>query len=575
MNPLHDCVARLADGGPVDTVLHVGPADPSLLERYLALWPRRVVWVDDDTERIAALREAAAAAGAATLLEVTVACIDTQAGPRAWQRFDVAAFDGPLPLRDVVAAYPGLRAPETRPVVTRALEPLVAAVVAALPPGARAVLAIDQPGREAALVESLAAETLAGLGALLLRGCSQPFFDGGCTLDDTLQALSRRSWRVRARGTGLPWWPAVVLQFDADVQALAAQLADAESKRLAEQARHEQALVRAREQAATLQKDLATVKHGLALRDATIAQRDDALAKAREHGVAVQKDVATLKQGLAQRDASIAQRDAALALAREHDATSRKEIAELKGTLGKRETAIAQRDEAMARAREQDAALRRDLSHLKEGVGKRDATITAQAAELAQARKDEAALRQELARSQAAVAMRNDTLVLRAEALAQRDAEIKRRDVELRRIEAELKRVDSEVAGWKAEIARRDALHQTTLDKAVALERAGVQRVRDEMAKVAQSRDAFKVRVDELAAKLAEAVAARDANAREKAALQQQREKQTAALQDTQRQVHRLEGAAATAAAHQRLLQDALSQAEGQLALVRDLLLRD
>jgi hypothetical protein len=451
MNPLHDCVARLADGGPVDTVLHVGPADASLLERYLALWPRQVVWVDDDAERVVALREAAAAAGAASLLTVIAACVDAQAGERTWQHFDVPAFDGPLPLHGVAAAYPALPAPTTRRVSARAFEPLVAGVLGALPAPARAVLAIDQPGRERALLASLGADTLARVSTLLLRGCSRPFFAGGSTLDDTLAALSRRSWRVRVRGTGLPWWPAVALQFDAEIEALAARLAESESKRLAAEARN---------------GEIAGLRADVSQRDAALAQRDDALARLRDQNAALQKDAATLKQGIAHRDATIAQRDASLA---------------------------------------------------------------ARAAEWAQARKDEAALRQELARSQAAVTLRNDTLVLRAETLAQREADIKRRD-------ADLKRLEAEVASWKAELARRDQLHAVTLEKAVT---------------------------------------ARDTCARERADLMQQREKQTAALQESQRQVHRLEGAATTTAAHQRLLQDALSQAEGQLALVRDLLLRD
>ena len=562
MNALHDCVARLADGGPVDTVLHVGPADPALLERYLALWPRRVLWVDDDAERLVALRDAAAAAGASSVVELVPACVDTQAAERAWQRFDVPAFDGPLPLRDVSSAYPGLRAPETRRVTTRPLEALVAPALAALPPGARAVLALDQPGRERALLESLSPDTLSHVDVLVVRGCARPFFEGGGTLDETLDVLGRRSWRVRARGTATPWWPAVALQFDADVEALAAKLAASESARIAAEARHEEAAARALEHDAALRRELAEARQGLAMRDAALAEREAAL----------RKELADVKQGLATRDATIADRTQELkrAAVQAHDAEAalRHELAEARQALSKRDTVLAQRDttlaqrdEALARLREQEAVLRRDLAHMKEGVAARDESLAALEAGRAQAREQDLELRKELASLKAGVRLRDETLALR-------DAELKRR-------EAELKRLEVEVASWRAELARRDQLHQATLEKAVAAERAGVQRAKDETAKVAQFRDTFKARVDELAAQLAEVVAARDTHLREKTALLQQREKQGAALSEAQKQIHRLEGAAQEAASRQRLLQDSLAKADGQLALVRDLLLRD
>ncbi len=234
MNALCDCVEKLAAGSPVDTVVHVGPGDPALLDRYLALWPRQVVWIDADAERGLALRAAAAASAAVLTLVDTP--IGASAGAARWQRFDLPSFDGPLGLRDTEGMYPGLRLLGSSEVACQAFAPLFASLVAPLPAGARVMLAIDRPGQELSFVESLDAASLARVSSLLLRGCAAPFFEGGCTHDQALAALASRSWRPREASAVAPLWPAALLEFDASLDAVTRRADEAEARCAAQSA---------------------------------------------------------------------------------------------------------------------------------------------------------------------------------------------------------------------------------------------------------------------------------------------------------------------------------------------------
>jgi hypothetical protein len=205
MDLLLDHLAARSEGAP-GTVIYIGAGDGRLLdvERWKARMPRRLILVEGDPDAAAALaRRVAPLRG----VEVRRHAVASAAGPLRWHRYSWSALNGPLDSAGLAAHYPRLRPVETTSVPASTL----AGLLEGIEQGAN-VLLLDVPGQEDALLAQLTRTQIAAFDIVCMRGCRLAL-PGGAAADAAVERLVQAVHQVVATDESQPLWPTTLLRF--------------------------------------------------------------------------------------------------------------------------------------------------------------------------------------------------------------------------------------------------------------------------------------------------------------------------------------------------------------------------
>jgi chromosome segregation ATPase len=615
MNAIEHCLNHLAST-ELAGVVHVNPRDPRWVERYARLGANAVLFVCPQTDVAAAFRLTARTRPEVTVVEAVVA---PRAGQGQWRRFNVGELDGLLKADGSKASFPRLRPIDSVPVQTVALGTLLEGNPIGRGGGSN-LLVIDLPGQEASLLESLSPTALSAFDWIVLRGAREGLYEGGCTPEAALLWLAAQAYRpvVEARDIE-PLWPTTLLRFDrasAERAALERQLADqaarldtltratsdAESVLRDKQARNDVLERELGERAKTVAQQAMAIRaletakaadaKGLQTCQQEVARLTDEQRRLAAAGAADAQRIqaltaenARLGQLLCEREASIEKLTKARQEHVERLARAERELADLSREKAQadrlaEEDAVrigqleAQRHEQADIAARQEAklqAMASDAEQLKRESEARVVELTkaldrsaAQTAER-QARLD--ALERELAQQQQAARERAEQVSRlskvrdeRTRAVAERDERIGSLERWKAEAEALSEQHDRRIAELSHRLNEQATLAQTRLARSDQLEgelAAVGQRLRDSEAR-ARALDSEKMHL----------TSERDSNGKLAA-------ERLAQASERQKRVQQLEAELADSSFRLELLHHEVTRAEGQLGLVKEILLRE
>ena len=540
-------------GIPFDTILHIGAGAGDQVAGWLALDVRRIILVEPNPAHAAALNRLAADHPEVQVIEAAIAAQDGEGQLRVFNLARHSSLHAPTGLTDLL---PGLRQVATLPVKT--LSP--AALLARLGPVAdNALLMLDAPGSEQPILQGFAGAGVLDQFAIELTCTEQALYKGAAsraTLQDLLEAAG---FALTAQDRSDPDWPRLSFRIDRKARLIADLTDQLQSSRTATLALETQAAV-------TATRVLAQA--------AEIADLRSLLALAR-------RDQDRLSAELDAADTARAAQGNTIAEAEKRESTARQETAMVRSAL---EASLAER-QASAR---QIAALQAQLTDVQQVQAEQDVTISRQSRMIEDARAlnaSRAVLIQalETAQAEAGAAQAEHTLSLET-ALA--DAQ------------AAHATLSEEQTGLTAELAAATALAAGLGTQARELQEA--------MATLRGFHDSCRLRVTELDATIAELERGRfDAGANAATQSERLRHLETALakaeadlaraardMANLQGQMTAFETEAKTEASlttdtlarqaerirelefRQTLARDELRRSEGQLDLIKDLLLR-
>ena len=351
---------------PVGTVVVIGggPDAASCLDTLIAHPPKRLLFVEGDTENAAGIDDAISRGMPAQLQPVVVM---PQRGAVAWHRYSLAALNGPVDMLALRSHYPRLKVIEQRQVSAVALVDVLEPLALDHDDGTAHALVFDVPGQEAALLQGLPPRLLEAFELMVLRGCALPLAGSdSSTATALLQSVGFECVQIDADSE--PLWPMTVMRFDI--------------------VRHR--LARLREQVDTL--------------NAELGQRDDALAALRAAFGQSESLVAEKRSKLKSRDNLLAEANHRMAiLSKERDeALARAQVADeaQRSTERRYEQARAAHDSDSRLLAERNAqvdALWRDKRELEDALHAQQASAEELQTRLRSAQSELSALHVQLA----------------------------------------------------------------------------------------------------------------------------------------------------------------------------------
>ena len=212
MDNLTACLANLTER-PLGTVVHIGAGRSAVLQDYANIAAQSVVLVEGDPQIGADLLKSAAPY---ENVRVVTRVVASDRSNILWHRYNLSALNGPLQADALKADYPKMRETERMTIEAVSLGDVLDDVVVAPDDRFVNVLVLDMPGQEFALLESIDRRRLSGYGAVLVRGCQEPNYGAGATLDRTIAVLREHSFELAVRDSeAQPLWPVALMTVDA------------------------------------------------------------------------------------------------------------------------------------------------------------------------------------------------------------------------------------------------------------------------------------------------------------------------------------------------------------------------
>lgn len=542
---------------PLGTLVYLG-ADSAALEEVLRLPAQRLVLVQGDPDEAIEMQRLGALTGAR--LQVIESATMPQAGEVRWHRYNVSALNGPLDASSLVRNYPRLRQAGVLSVLARPLTDLLdeAAQDSTDVPD---VLVMDLPGQELGLLESLRPCQLDRFQAVVVRACGTRIDNPWCTAAQTQEFLAQRSWQLVA--TASPQdslWPVLLFRFDE--QAHQQRLRD---KRLAELEVLADELGRHLDQARAEQAQAVAASHAEQTRLATEAQQlQRQLLQERQAQVELRQVAEQLTQ---ERDRAVAQAESQAR--RIEEAESVRAVLEDRNAQSTADlAALTIRLTEAERAAERSRA---EVAHANEAVLGHDSEVQRMRDALARANEDLQHAVAERARMQAEADTSRAQLVQQlAELRAERDTLQKTADHRagrLREGDAALSGLRQSVASLEAKLqaAEAEARQQATL-QADATALAAKHRTQADAAE--KARQQLDVQTKSLLGQI-------ETGKAEIAKLTSERDAARKTAVERERQQSTLEREVLDLRQRLDLMHQELSKAEGQLELLRELILQE
>lgn len=587
MSSLESALARWRPR-ELDLVVHVGAGRGDELDAYAALEVGRAVLVDGDAQAAAELRDAVARLPWAEVLERVVSADGADA---EWNRYNLAALNGLADALDARRIFPRLRRESSLRIPTTKLDALLAAIE--VPDGGRSALVLDMHGIDARLLD-LAREQLHRFEGIVLRGTVRSADGGDGSIDLQLRAAG---FVPELPGDDDALWPVQRWRFDRPAF---------ERGELRRRLEASEAAVRAgREELSAVRADLT-------------AQLDAARRSAHDAQAAFSREREVQSQRAERLDADVLQ------------AEQRCRTLETQLQLQQDEHASARQraQEQLAQAQEAGARADRERGGLAAAVSEHLARIETMSARLVDAEREAASRLEQLDewRRQAA-----DQEQRRKESQAQFDQEraelaaaasshvsrIEALSAALAQAERQAQEFQARFELERAELASVASRQEARIDALVAAlseaERQAAARASDvealrgqrteqdlhgqesqarfdrERAELAAAASAHQARTDALSATLSQTQAKATAHVEEVDQLRRQAAEQDKrlrdleqVLQDRQARINgyvekltTLEREREAALKRERLLRDELLQAEAQIELVKDVVLRE
>jgi len=560
------------------TVVHLGAGEGQALEYFSATPPQRLILVEGDPDRAAALRARTAHLEA---VEVRAEVVSARGGPATWRRYNLPSLDGYTDASSLSVYYPRLREVERRSRESTSFAALLERLQLSPDSDRPALLVVDLPGVGCDLLKSASTDALSAFNIVVVRDCSDAKFGDGAGHAAALASLRLHHFLpVMVDAESEPLWPVAICRFDAaryqrlrvaELRAVIEQL-HRQVEEAAKTASQEKAALLAERE--TLRSSASQTQTELAALATERAQLAEAFAKVEDEAkIATQERTASLAELEALRNSAAQKQAELVAVATERTKIaealdrSRERISGLETEAGEHASRLAAERAARSAEREAASAVASQLEEATQRAASQTSLADKRYLEIAELKQSRSALEER------ALALEADCRELGREAEQLRSAaEAARREADEARsakadVDQELRALTGRNEEWsrareadRLRIGQLESEVQALQAKAADLDkqRAEQEHWHHENAKWAQS---LKSENDLLAAELQPLRGAQEAL--------------TAASAELRAVKGELESRTVERDARQRLLDIEIMKAEAQLDLIKDVLIRE